>query len=319
MDRVRPAGPVPSLGRAWQSIQMESITETESGTVLVLGGGGGRGAAQIGILRALAERGLQPEACVGTSVGALNAAVVAALDLREAVDALETIWASPQTRAVFRTRLARLALNRAMRRPWLRSDDAIGELVDYAMGLVGIRSFEGLSRPLKIIVTDLASGEPVVISQGPLRDALRASCAIPLVFPPVRLGDRLYIDGGVTDNCSISTAARMNPSRIVAVDLTSEPAVGPVRRWADLFSRVTSVALHARVRADFDHFSGRVPVTLICPRFAARLRVADFSAVRDAARAGMEALLQSIGPTDGSLVPGLFYLPVATTEEPAPI
>lgn len=298
---------------------METVTETEGRTVLVLGGGGGRGAAQLGILRALAERGLQPDVCVGTSVGALNAAAVAALDLPEAVDALETIWASPQTRAVFRTRPLRLALNRAMRRPWLRSGDAIGELVDYAMEVVGAHSFEALRRPLEIIVTDLASGEPVVISRGPLRDALRASCAIPLVFPPVRLGDRLYIDGGVTDNCSISTAARMNPSRILAVDLTSEPPLGAVRRWADLFNRVTSVALHARVRADFDHFSRRVPVTLICPRFAARLRVTDFSAVRDAARAGMEALLQTIVRTDGLLAPGVFYLPMASTEEPAAV
>jgi NTE family protein len=294
---------------------VETIAAAEGGTVLVLGGGGGRGAAQLGILRALAERGLRPEACVGTSVGALNAAVVAALDFPEAVDALEKIWASRQTRAVFRTRPLRIALNRAMRRPWLRSDDAIAELVDYAMDVVGVRSFEELRLRLEIIVTDIASGEPVVISQGVLRDALRASCAIPLVFPPVRLGDRFYVDGGVTDNCSISTAARMNPSRIIAVDLTSEPAVGPVRRWADLFNRVTSVALHARVRADFDHYSGTVPVTLICPRFAPRLRVADFSAVRDAARAAMESLLQTISPADGRLAPGLFYLPVASGEE----
>ncbi len=294
---------------------METITASTGGTVLVLGGGGGRGAAQLGILRALAERGLRPDACVGTSVGALNAAVVAALDLPDAVDALEKIWASPQTRAVFRTRPLRVAVNRAMRRPWLRSDDAIRELVDYAMGAVGARTFEELRLKLEIIVTDFASGEPVIISRGPLRDALRASCAIPLVFPPVRLGDRLYVDGGVTDNCSISTAARMNPSRIIAVDLTSEPAVGPVRRWTDVFNRVTSLALHARVRADFDHYSGRVPLTLICPRFTTRLRVADFSAVRDAARAGMETLLQTMSRADGLLAPGLFYLPVASRDE----
>ena len=289
-------------------MRMEAGARRGAGTVLVLGGGGGRGAAQLGILRALADWGVRPDACVGTSVGALNAAVAAALPLPEAVDALERIWASPETRAVFRTHPLRIALNRALRRPWLYSGASIAELVDFAMEMVGVRRFEDLSRPLRIIVTDLASGEPVVISKGPLRDPLRASCAVPLVFPPVQLGDRAYVDGGVTDNCSIATAAGMDPERIVAVDLTAEPAQPRIRRWSELFDRVTSTALHARVRADFERFSGRVPVTLICPRFAPRLRVTDFGTVREAARAAMASLLQGLGSRDGRLSPGLFYL-----------
>ncbi len=289
-------------------MRMEAGARRGAGTVLVLGGGGGRGAAQLGILRALADWGVRPDACVGTSVGALNAAVAAALPLPEAVDALERIWASPETRAVFRTHPLRIALNRALRRPWLYSGASIAELVDFAMEMVGVRRFEDLSRPLRIIVTDLASGEPVVISRGPLRDPLRASCAVPLVFPPVELGDRDYVDGGVTDNCSLATAAGMAPERIVAVDLTAEPAQPRVRRWSELFDRVTSTALHARVRADFERFSGRVPVTLICPRFAPRLRVTDFGTVREAARAAMASLLQGLGSRDGRLSPGLFYL-----------
>ncbi len=287
---------------------MEGGARRGAGTVLVLGGGGGRGAAQLGILRALADWGVRPDACVGTSVGALNAAVAAALPLPEAVDALERIWASPETRAVFRTHPLRIALNRALRRPWLYSGAAIAELVDFATEMVGVRRFEDLRRPLRIIVTDLASGEPVVISKGPLRDPLRASCAVPLLFPPVQLGDRGYVDGGVTDNCSIATAAGMDPERIVAVDLTAEPAQPRIRRWSELFDRVTSTALHARVRADFERFSGRVPVTLICPRFAPRLRVTDFGTVREAARAAMASLLQGLGSREGRLSPGLFYL-----------
>ncbi len=283
----------------------------------MLGGGGGRGAAQLGILRALAERGLEPDACVGTSVGALNAAVVASRPLTEALDMLEQIWASPQTRAVFRARPLRMVLNRVRRHPWLRSDDAVGELVDFATAMTGIESFEELRRPLEIIVTDLLTGEPVVISQGPLRDPLRASCAIPFVFQPVRLGDRSYVDGGVTDNCSLSTAVRMGPSRIIAVDLTAELAMPALRRLSDVFQRVTSVALHARLLADFDRFSRHLPVTLICPRIPNPLRVADFSKVREAARTAMELLLQTIGLADGRLAPGLFYLPLSMEGSPA--
>jgi len=283
----------------------------------VLSGGGGRGAAQLGILRALAERGLQPDACVGTSVGALNAAVVASHPLPVALDLLERIWASPQTRAVFRSHPLRMVLNRARRQPWLRSDDAIGDLVDFSMELTGMTTFEELGRPLQIVVTDLLTGDPVLISQGRLRDPLRASCAIPFVFRPVQLGDRSYVDGGVTDNCSISTAARMKPDQIIAVDLTAEPAMPALRRLSEVFERMTSVALHSRLLADFDTFSKRLPVTLICPRIANPLRVADFAKVREAARTAMETLLQTVGLADGRVPPGLFYLPISMEGSPA--
>jgi NTE family protein len=296
---------------------MNARTGSRIETVLVLGGGGGRGAAQLGILRALAKRGIEPDACVGTSVGALNAAVVASQPLPVALDLLERIWASPQTRDVFRSHPLRVLVNRVRRQPWLRSDDAIGNLVDLAISMTGMSTFDDLRRPLQIIVTDLLTGDPVVISHGPLRDPLRASCAIPFVFRPVQLGDRSYVDGGVTDNCSLATAARMDPAQVIAVDLTAEPAMPALRRLSDVFERVTSVALHSRLLADFDRFSKHLPVTLICPRIANPLRVADFPKVREAARAAMESLLQTISLADGRLAPGLFYLPISLEGIPA--
>jgi NTE family protein len=289
---------------------MQSTADGGPETVLVLGGGGGRGAAQLGILEALAWGGIEPDACVGTSVGALNAAVVASHPFKEAVGMLERIWASPQTDAVFKADKFRIVVNRLLRRPWLRGGEAIRDLVDFSMGMIGVRRFEDLHRPLEIIVTDLSSGEPLVVSRGPLRDPLRASCAIPFMFPPVRLGDRLYVDGGVTDNCSLATAVAMNPGRIIAVDLTAENASPTLHHISEILNRVMSVALHSRVVADFDRFSSRLPVTLICPRMARQLGVAEFGAVRDAARTAMETLLQTILGGDGRLAPGVFYLPL---------
>jgi NTE family protein len=297
---------------------VKSRTGSQIETVLVLSGGGGRGAAQLGVLRALADRGLEPDACVGTSVGALNAAVVASKPLPVALDLLEGIWASPQTQAVFRSRPLKMLLNRVRRQPWLRNDDAIGDLVDFAIGLTGTSTFEELRCPLEVVVTDLLTGDPVVISEGPLRDPLRASCAVPFMFRPVQLGDRAYVDGGVTDNCSLSTAVRMDPGQIIAVDLTAEPAMPVLRRLSEVFDRVTSVALHSRLLADFDRFSKHLPVTLICPRISSPpMRVADFSKVREAARTAMESLLQTIGLADGRVAPGLFYLPISMGGSPA--
>jgi NTE family protein len=286
-------------------------------TVLVLGGGGGRGAAQLGVLRALAARGIRPDACVGTSVGALNAAVVAAVGLGEAVPLLEGIWASEQTRAVFRAQRLQMVANRLRRRPYLRSGQCVRDLVRFAFGVVGIRDYPDLHMPLHIIVTDLGEGSPVVLHDGvsgSLEDALCASCAIPGVFPPVRVGSRQYVDGGVTENCGLSTAYALQPTRIIAIDLTADSPVQAFSRWEEVLERMMQVALHSRVVADFDRFSSRLPVTLICPRAPMHMRaprVLDFAALRDQAFAATDRLLQRIASADGRLDPGVFYLPVS--------
>jgi NTE family protein len=286
-------------------------------TVLVLGGGGGRGAAQLGVLRALASRGIRPDACVGTSVGALNAAVVAAVGLPDAVPLLERIWSSEQTRAVFRAQRLQMVANRLRRRPYLRSGQCVRDLVRFAFGVVGIRDYDDLQIPLHIIVTDLGEGSPVVLHDragGSLEDALCASCAIPGVFPPVLVGSRQYVDGGVTENCGLSTAYALHPTRIIAIDLTADSPAQTFSRWGEVLERMTQVALHSRVVADFDRFSSRLPVTLICPRAPVHMRaprVLDFAALRDQAFAAADRLLQRIASADGRLDPGVFYLPVS--------
>jgi len=150
----------------------------------------------------------------------------------------------------------------------------------------------------------------VLISQGRLRDALRASCAIPFVFRPVQLGDRSYVDGGVTDNCSISTAARMEPEHIIAVDLTAEPAMPALRRLSEVFERMTSVALHsacwptstasATPAGDPDLSPHRQPAPS-----------ADFARVREAARAAMESTPADRRARRRADPAGPLYLPIS--------
>jgi NTE family protein len=295
---------------------MDTQEQAPERTVLVLGGGGGRGAAQLGVLRALAQRGVHPDAVVGTSVGALNAAAVAAVGLERAVPLLETIWSSEQTHAVFRAQRLQMVSNRMRRRPYLRSGQCIRDLVRFASDVIGIDDFEHLQIPLHIIVTDLSEGSPVVLHEGSsesLQDALCASCAIPGVFPPVRVGGRLYVDGGVTENCGLSTAYALQPTRIIAIDLTADSPVPAFSRWEEVLERMMQVALHSRVVADFDRFSSRLPVTLICPRAPIHMRAPrflDFAALREQAFAATDRLLARIATADGRLDPGVFYLPV---------
>ena len=154
----------------------------------------------------------------------------------------------------------------------------------------------------------------MVLDSGSLEDALCASCAIPGVFPPVRHGERLYVDGGVTENCSLSTAFALQPTRIIAIDLTADSPVPAFSRWEQVLERIMQVALHARVVADFDRFSSRLPVTLICPRLPLQMRAprfVDFASLREQAFAATDRLLQRIATADGRLDPGVFYLPAA--------
>jgi NTE family protein len=286
---------------------------TSGGTVLVLGGGGARGAAQVGVLRALAARGVEPDACVGTSVGALNAAVCAAAPLPEAITLLERIWATPETRRVLQRRLVPMVVNQMRRRPYLRSGEDLRALVRRALELAGVRGFNELQRPLHVVMTDLLAGEKVVAAHGSLEDALCASASVPGLFPPVRVDERLCVDGGVTENCALATAATLGADRVIAIDLTWDGAHAGLRRLSDVIGRMQTVALQARLVADFDRFSSRLPVTLICPRPGDALRsptLDNLVALRDSAAAAAERLLQRIATPEGEIQTGLFPLPL---------
>ena len=303
--------------------QMARSGEDSTGTVLVLGGGGARGATQLGVLRALADRGIEPDAVVGTSVGALNAAVCARHPLPEAVRLLEVIWGTRETREVFRPRPLRTVANQLRRRPYLRDGAEIRRLVRVARDIAGVDSFETMIRPLHIVMTDLLAGEPVVASQGDLEDALCASTAVPLVYPAVMVGGRLCHDGGVTENCSLATAAALGPARIIAIDLSADAsAPTALRRWSHVVERMCQVAISTRLVADFDRFSARLPVTLIRPlalpaRGAPRLR--ELAEMRERAFRAAEALLQRISDPDGLLMPGIFPLPLAEAVVPVEV
>jgi NTE family protein len=209
------------------------------------------------------------------------------------------------------------------RRPYLRSGSEIRNLIRVARDVAGVDSFEAMIRPLHIVMTDLLAGEPVVASDGSLEDALCASTAIPLVYPPVMVGGRLCHDGGVTENCSLATAAALDPARIIAIDLSADADTPTaLRRWSHVIERMCQVALSARLAADFDRFSVRLPVTLIRPlalpaRGAPRLP--ELAEMVERAFKAAEALLQRICEPDGRLTPGIFPLPLGDVVAPVEV
>ncbi|MDQ3756295.1 MAG: patatin-like phospholipase family protein [Actinomycetota bacterium] len=176
-------------------------------TAFVLSGGGSLGAVQVGMLQALAARGVQPDLLIGTSAGALNAGFVAGHGTGPAaLDELAEIWAGLRRRDVFPLQPARLGAAALGRAPSLCPNGSLRRLVSRH---IAFEKLEEAAIPLHVVTTDVRSGEEVVLSAGDSVDAILASAAIPAVFPSVPIDGRDLVDGGVADNAAVSQAVAL--------------------------------------------------------------------------------------------------------------
>ncbi len=165
--------------------QRPRLASVRYGLGMVLSGGGARGLAHVGVLKALAEEGIEPEVLSGTSAGAIVAALYAGGHSAE--ETLEFfIHKSP-------FRLSRLALSK----PGLFDTEKI--IADFR-GHFPDDSFEALSKPVFLTATDLIEARPEIFGAGRLIPAIVASASTPLVFTPTRIDGRWYSDGGITNN-----------------------------------------------------------------------------------------------------------------------
>ncbi len=193
---------------------MEATRDVSAGpTALVLAGGGSFGAVQAGMLRALVAHGLRPDLVIGSSVGAINGAYFAGAPNVEGVARLEAVWRELRRGAVFP-----LAWRSVL---GLRGDQ--GFVVNPAglRGLLeqhlGFDRLEQASLPLYVVATDLLDGVAVPLSSGPAVDAVMASCAIPAVFPPVRIDGKFLIDGAIASNTPVSVAIDLGARRVIVL------------------------------------------------------------------------------------------------------
>ncbi|GAA1860064.1 patatin-like phospholipase family protein [Microbacterium koreense] len=176
------------------------------GLGLALGGGGAYGAAHVGVLQVLEERGIRPSIVTGTSSGALvGAAYAAGLGVAQ----IESV-----TREFRWRRIARWNMSPR----W-----GLLDTHEIATGLVQLLGedprIEQLPRRFGAVATDLRTRRAVTIADGPLSRALRASIAVPGLLPPVRVGGRLLADGGMVDNVPFSAARGLGAERVIVVRL----------------------------------------------------------------------------------------------------
>lgn len=214
-------------------------------TAFVLSGGGARGALQVGALRALLEHGARPDVVIGTSVGAWNGAWLAMGPTLERLETMARVWesvhpaqvllgrervAGGSSRQAVRGALALAAARNVARdHPSLYDDTGLQQLLQrYYHGA----TFEEMVVPLYVIATNLTDGLRTVFSSGPLGPALLASSAIPGVFPPVRIADAVYVDGGAVENCGVELALTLGARRIFVLDVGYDASPTTMRVWS---------------------------------------------------------------------------------------
>lgn len=178
-------------------------------TAFVLAGGASLGSIQVGMLQALFEAGIRPDLLVGTSVGALNAAVIAGQPDLDGVRALAEVWRSVRRADIFPAAPWHGALGFFGRRNSLVSSDALRRLLTTHLRFA---SLEDAAVPLHVVAADVQSGLEVVLSRGDAIEAILASAAIPGVFPPVVVDGHALMDGGVANNTPISHALALGAS-----------------------------------------------------------------------------------------------------------
>ena len=174
---------------------------------LVLGSGGIRSIAAVGVVDVLRREGIRPDLIVGCSSGALFGATVAmGWDSATALRAAQTLWTQELTQQRRWSAYAQLVAPRLFGFGAgfaLRDDERIVARLEQAFG---DRLLEALPTPLRVAATDAASGEPILLTRGRLVDALRASMALPFIFPSVEFGGRRLVDGVVSDPLPVSAA-----------------------------------------------------------------------------------------------------------------
>ncbi|GAA2002040.1 patatin-like phospholipase family protein [Catenulispora subtropica] len=169
----------------------------------VLGGGGPLGAYEVGMLKALMERGIQPDLVLGSSVGALNGAMVAADPQLEAVARLEHLWVSLRERGVFADTLFAQMGTALRSRTHLFSNAALRGLLEREFG--GTR-IEDLAVPYECVAASIERASEHWFTRGPLVEAVLASSAVPGLLPPVLVGGEHYLDGGLVDSVPVGRA-----------------------------------------------------------------------------------------------------------------
>jgi NTE family protein len=239
---------------------------------LALGGGAARGFAHIGVIKALEARNVRVDLLAGTSAGSVIAALSASGMNGIAINKLALTmdeasisdWAMP-----FRTRgiLQGLALQ------------------NYLNKTLDNRPIEKMAKPLGVVATDLRSGQPILFQRGNTGIAVRASCSVPSIFEPVKIGAHEYVDGGLVSPVPAAFARKMGADFVIAVDISARPETALTQSSFDVLMQTFTIMGQTIKAYELDKYADVV----IRPNLAA-MSGSDFGQRNAAILAGEEAV-----------------------------
>ena len=278
-------------------------------SALVLSGGGNLGVVQVAFIEALHARGVKFDLIVGTSVGALNGAMLAAQPPSQPPDRLAEIWLGLRKDRLFHRNPLRIGRNMIASRLSLNRDE-------FVRGLVGdhlpVQHLHETRVPLCVTATTLTQGERKAFERGELLSALLASTAIPGVFPPVQIDGEWFVNGGIAAGLGLDVAIERGADTVLAVDLTCGGGAWRPRALNDVVTRSIQVAGRRRADAMLAQQAERACVVvwrpgLIAPSGGSSFRDTDFLLAQVREMAG--GLIDLARDPGGRFRPGLYEGP----------
>jgi NTE family protein len=267
---------------------------------LVLGGGGLKGLGHLGVWRVLEALDFRPAGIVGTSIGALVGASIAG---RRSGPEMEDRALALEKRDILRLRRGVILVNGIKAVSVFRGTP----FRDYLEGVLDGLDWDDLQIPLQVNATSLRHGTDVWFGPGarldlPLLDAVEASAAVPVVYPPVPDGDDFLVDGGVTDSFPLSRAVELGCTGIVGVDVGAaqedDPAEVVETGMIAIHHRVFSIQAGNRRRKEVATWSGP-PLLFVRPHLEG-YSTFDFDSLGYFLDEGDRAVRRALGlETDG--------------------
>ncbi len=200
-------------------------------TAFVLGGGGVLGAVEVGMLKALFEYDVAPDLILGTSVGALNGALVARDPSQTVIDRLTELWTNVGTgREVYPTQPLKTVRRAVTSGTHVFSDQPMRQRLEEEFGDL---TFEELAVEFQVCAASIERSAEHWFTSGPLVPAVVASAAVPGLLPPAKVGDEHFLDGGIVNSIPIGRAVRLGAERIFVLQVGrfDRPLTVPRRPW----------------------------------------------------------------------------------------
>jgi NTE family protein len=218
------------------------------GTAFVLGGGGVLGAVEVGMLQALFERGIRPDLVVGTSVGAINGALVAADPTPVAVDRLRAVWGDLASSGVLAGSVLSRVSTLVRTRTHLHPREPLRDLLEEHLPA---RTFAELAVPFQCVAASIERAAEHWFADGALVPAVLASSAVPGLLPPVEIDGEHYLDGGLVHSIPVGRAVALGADTVYVLHVgrIDRPLRPPARPW-EVATVAFEIARRHRFTAD---------------------------------------------------------------------